>query len=142
MKEHSEFSLPVEEANLFPEIPDFGATSYHVISAADLKKLIRRTIFATDVETTRYALGGVLVELTAESIAMVGTDGRRLALLRGFYRVEIRDVDTGKELARLPAPRVGTVIAFAPDGRTLATADLDGVIRLWDLRPLDLVSPP
>jgi DNA polymerase-3 subunit beta len=76
---HSEFTLPVEDANLFPEVPDFAATSYHVVAAADLKKLIRRTIFATDVETTRYALGGVLVELTGESIAMVGTDGRRLA---------------------------------------------------------------
>ena len=50
-----------------------------MVAAADLKKLIRRTIFATDVESTRYALGGVLVELTAESITMVGTDGRRLA---------------------------------------------------------------
>ena len=46
---------------------------------AILKKLIRRTIFATDLESARYALGGVLVELTGESIAMVGTDGRRLA---------------------------------------------------------------
>jgi DNA polymerase-3 subunit beta len=76
---HSEFTLPVEDANLFPEVPDFTAASYHVVAAADLKRLIRRTIFATDVESTRYALGGVLVELTAESIAMVGTDGRRLA---------------------------------------------------------------
>jgi DNA polymerase-3 subunit beta len=76
---HSEFTLPIEDANLFPEVPDFAAASYHVVAAADLKKLIRRTIFATDVESTRYALGGVLVELTAESIAMIGTDGRRLA---------------------------------------------------------------
>ena len=38
----------------------------------DLKKLIRRTIFATDVESTRYALGGVLVELTAR----IDRDGR------------------------------------------------------------------
>ena len=76
---HSEFSLPVEDAGLYPEVPDFAATSYHEVAAADLKKLIRRTIFATDVESTRYALGGVLVELTPESIAMVGTDGRRLA---------------------------------------------------------------
>src|SRR6185437_1727000 len=43
------------------------------------RKLIRRTMFATDVESTRYALGGVLVELTPETITMVGTDGRRLA---------------------------------------------------------------
>jgi DNA polymerase-3 subunit beta len=76
---HSEFTLPVEDVNLFPEVPDFAAPTYYVIAASDMKKLIRRTIFATDIESTRYALGGVLVELTAESIAMVGTDGRRLA---------------------------------------------------------------
>ena len=76
---HSQFTLPLEDVNLFPDVPDFAALSYHVINAADLKKLIRRTMFATDVESTRYALGGVLVELTSESIAMVGTDGRRLA---------------------------------------------------------------
>jgi len=75
----SEFKLPSEDPSLYPEVPDFAATSYHVVAAGDLKKLIRRTIFATDVESTRYALGGVLVELSAESITMVGTDGRRLA---------------------------------------------------------------
>ena len=76
---HAEFELPSEDPDLFPEVPDFAATSYHVVSAADLKRLIRRTSFATDVESTRYALGGVLVEFTPDSIAMVGTDGRRLA---------------------------------------------------------------
>jgi DNA polymerase III subunit beta len=76
---HSEFTLPIEDVNLFPEVPDFAAPSYHAVAAVDFKKLIRRTIFATDVESTRYALGGVLVELMADSIAMVGTDGRRLA---------------------------------------------------------------
>ena len=75
----SEFTLPGEDPNLYPEVPDFVATSYHEVAAADLRKMIRRTIFATDVESTRYALGGVLLELTAESITMVGTDGRRLA---------------------------------------------------------------
>jgi DNA polymerase-3 subunit beta len=76
---HAEFDLPSEDAALFPDVPDFGATSYHVVAAADLKRLIRRTSFATDVESTRYALGGVLIELTSESIALIGTDGRRLA---------------------------------------------------------------
>jgi DNA polymerase-3 subunit beta len=75
----AKFRLPAENPDLFPETPDFAATSYHVVGASDLRRLIRRTIFATDVESTRYALGGVLLELTGESIAMVGTDGRRLA---------------------------------------------------------------
>lgn len=88
---HAEFKLPAEDPSLYPEIPDFAATSYHVVAAADLRKLIRRTMFATDPESTRYALGGVLVELTAESITMVGTDGRRLARMttsvEGFHEV-------------------------------------------------------
>ena len=55
---YAKFDLPSEDASLFPEVPDFTATSYHVVAAADLRKLIRRTMFATDVESTRYALGG------------------------------------------------------------------------------------
>jgi DNA polymerase-3 subunit beta len=77
--QHSEFRLPLEDSSLFPEVPDFAASSYHIIPAADLRKLIRRTVFATDLESARYALGGVLVELSPESVGMVGTDGRRLA---------------------------------------------------------------
>ena len=82
------FRLPSEDASLYPEVPDFGATSYHVVSAADLRRLIRRTMFATDVESTRYALGGVLIELDAESITMVGTDGRRLAKMSAAAEAE------------------------------------------------------
>jgi DNA polymerase-3 subunit beta len=85
---HSEFRLPGEDPSLYPEVPDFAATSYHSVKAADLRKLIRRTIFATDVESTRYALGGVLVELTPESITMVGTDGRRLAKMTAAAMTE------------------------------------------------------
>src|SRR5690349_21265671 len=85
---HAEFQMPGEDPDLFPEVPDFAATSYHVIAAADLKRLIRRTMFATDVESTRYALGGVLVELTSESITLVGTDGRRLARMSAPAEME------------------------------------------------------
>jgi DNA polymerase-3 subunit beta len=47
------------------------------------RELIRRTIYATDTESSRYALGGILVELTAEVIIGVATDGRRLARQQG-----------------------------------------------------------
>jgi DNA polymerase III subunit beta len=85
---HSEWKLPSEDADLFPEVPDFGVTSYHKIAAADLRRLIRRTVFATDIESTRYALGGVLVELSPETITMVGTDGRRLARMSAGAEIE------------------------------------------------------
>jgi DNA polymerase-3 subunit beta len=76
---HAEFELPSEDPELFPEVPDFGAAGYYVVAAGALRRLIRRTIFATDVESTRYALGGVLFELKPERLVLVGTDGRRLA---------------------------------------------------------------
>jgi len=44
-----------------------------------LREIVRRTVFATDPESSRYALGGVLLELTAKGITAVATDGRRLA---------------------------------------------------------------
>jgi DNA polymerase-3 subunit beta len=76
---HAQFKLPAEDPDLFPDVADFAAASYHVVSAADLRRAIRRTIFATDVESTRYALGGVLFEISGGSLTLVGTDGRRLA---------------------------------------------------------------
>lgn len=85
---HEEFRLSAEDPALYPEVPDFNATSYHVVSAGDLKRLIKRTIFATEVESTRYALGGVLFELGPESITLVGTDGRRLAQARAVAETE------------------------------------------------------
>jgi hypothetical protein len=48
-----------------------------------LRELIRRTIFATDAESSRYALGGVLFEMHSDKIIAVGTDGRRLARMEG-----------------------------------------------------------
>lgn len=84
---HAQFKLPVEDPDLFPDPPDFAASAYHVLSSADLRRLIRRTIFATDVESTRYALGGVLFEMGDDRVTVVGTDGRRLA--RASAPVEI-----------------------------------------------------
>lgn len=73
------WQFSAEDPELFPEVPVFSPKSYYVLTSADLRKLIRRTSFATDLESTRYALGGVLVEFQDDAISMVGTDGRRLA---------------------------------------------------------------
>ena len=40
-------------------------------------------MFATDSESSRFALGGVLLEFSAEHVTAVGTDGRRLAKMEG-----------------------------------------------------------
>ena len=63
----------------FPYIEEFEATAYHEIPAKALQEVIKRTIFAVDSENVRYALGGVLFEMTGQVISTVATDGRRLA---------------------------------------------------------------
>jgi DNA polymerase-3 subunit beta len=77
--ERSEFKLPAENPDEFPNVAQFTEQKYHELSGRTLRELIRRTIFATDNESSRYALGGVLLEMASERIIAVGTDGRRLA---------------------------------------------------------------
>ncbi len=80
---HSEFNLPSGNPDEFPTIVGFEENSYFEIPARLFRELVKRTIFATDTETKRYALGGVLFEITGDEITAVGTDGRRLARMQG-----------------------------------------------------------
>ena len=81
--EHSKFQLANADPEEFPDVAEFAASSYLEVSAGVLKELIRRTLFATDTESSRYALGGVMLELKGDTLIAVGTDGRRLAKMEG-----------------------------------------------------------
>jgi DNA polymerase-3 subunit beta len=63
----------------FPQVPEFPTGGMIKIPVASLRTLIARTIFAISNEESRYTLNGALLILKAESIAMVATDGHRLA---------------------------------------------------------------
>jgi DNA polymerase III subunit beta len=63
----------------FPQVAEFPATGAFKISAASLKNMIAKTIFSISSEESRYTLNGALLVLKAESMAMVATDGHRLA---------------------------------------------------------------
>ncbi|MEM6798714.1 MAG: DNA polymerase III subunit beta [Planctomycetota bacterium] len=81
--ERSRFNLPAENPSEFPPVPGFDEQVFYETSARLLKEFIRRTIFATDNESSRYALGGVKMEWEGGSLTAVGTDGRRLAKMEG-----------------------------------------------------------
>jgi DNA polymerase III subunit beta len=63
----------------FPQVAEFPATGATKISVASLKNMVSKTIFAISNEESRYTLNGALLVLKAESMAMVATDGHRLA---------------------------------------------------------------
>ena len=81
--QRSEFQLPSENPDEFPAVGLFDEARYHELPARFFREIVRRTVFATDNESSRYALGGVLLELTADHITAVATDGRRLARQEG-----------------------------------------------------------
>ena len=81
--DRSKFKIPSSDPNTFPSISSFEEESYHSVPAKLIRELIKRTLFATDSESSRYALGGVLLEMEPDSITAVGTDGRRLAKMEG-----------------------------------------------------------
>lgn len=75
----SRFTLPKEDPAIFPAIDAFTAEDYLVLTAENLRMMIRRTAFACDLDNTRYALGGALLEYSPGQMQFVCTDGRRLA---------------------------------------------------------------
>ena len=81
--QRSEFQLPSENADEFPAVASFEEDRYHEMPACFFREIVKRTAFATDNEISRYALGGVLLELGPDKITAVATDGRRLARQEG-----------------------------------------------------------
>jgi DNA polymerase III subunit beta len=63
----------------FPTVAEFPASGGFKIASASLRNMIAKTIFAISNEESRYTLNGALLVLKAESMAMVATDGHRLA---------------------------------------------------------------
>lgn len=74
----SKYQMPAEDPALYPEVPGFAARSWWTAAGADYRLMIRRCIPATDNESVRYALGGVLHEWADDRLVLVATDGRRL----------------------------------------------------------------
>ncbi len=81
--DRSQWNLPGENPDEFPNVTAFKEEKYHELAARLFREIVRRTAFATDNESSRYALGGVLLEIEGDKIIAVGTDGRRLAKMEG-----------------------------------------------------------
>ena len=82
----SEFRLSGARPSEFPPVAEFDDDRYAAIPGKALKDAIRRTTFATDAESSRYALGGVQLELAGDKITFAATDTRRLAVFETTCR--------------------------------------------------------
>lgn len=119
----SEFRLSGEDPADFPPVASFEDDAFFAVSALSLRQLIRRTVFATDVESTRYALGGIQLEMNAERITLAATDSRRLAVVSAGCRVE------GQPTLPMPPPVIPAK-AMALIERILSDGDAEAKIAV------------
>jgi DNA polymerase-3 subunit beta len=112
----------------FPQVAEFPTTGAFKISASSLQGMIAKTIFAISNEESRYTLNGALLVLKAESMAMVATDGHRLAHIEKLG--ESLDGVTGEKKTLIPRKALSELLSllnstevesieFADDEQTL-----------------------
>lgn len=131
----SRFKLAADDPSLFPADQERSRPPQVTVLADDLRRLIHRTAFATDIESARYALGGVLVETEGERLGVIGTDGRRLA--RALADARIEDAESiGKPVVPVKALKlidrnldVGGLVGLAFDAQSVTVTTDAATIR-------------
>src|ERR1043166_4690939 len=74
-------TLPREDFPTLPDAPGQQTTSSATLPRESLRRMIEKTQFAITGEDTRYFLNGALFIRRADSMALVSTDGHRLAYI-------------------------------------------------------------
>jgi len=71
--------FPTQPAGEFPRIPELKAETRLQIEGDALSRLAGRTSYAASTEDARPQLNGVLIESRKDQLALIATDGHRLA---------------------------------------------------------------
>ena len=78
---NAKFKVATEDPKEFPPVPEPNTEDCFQVATYALAAAIRRTEFSCDTESTRYALGGINVEVKDAKLVMAATDSRRLSVV-------------------------------------------------------------
>ena len=149
------YRLPTEDALEFPAAGDISVTPLARLPGDQFVTLMQSVKFATDNESSRYALGGVLIQWKGGMLSLVGTDGRRMCVAEceidqatdeASVVVPRRAIDTLCRLAKAAdvvqlGHAAGELVAEV-DGVTVQVRLLDGKFPRWqDVEPTRTVTP-
>lgn len=112
------WTLPTESPAEYPMWEPSNAKPVTRLPADQFCRAVRGVVFAVDDESSRYALGAVLVEVKGETVSFVATDGRRLSLVECEHDLAVDDSQT------LVPSRAMAIVS------RLALADSDGSVQL------------
>jgi DNA polymerase-3 subunit beta len=88
----SRFSLATLPANDFPALDAINSVYEFEISQNLLRDIIDKTAFAMAQQDVRYYLNGLLLEVSANYLRAVATDGHRLAFCEKETSADIADI--------------------------------------------------
>lgn len=151
------YRLPTEDVNEFPAVSDSLGNAKPIarLPGDQFVSLMNAVRFATDNESSRYALGGVRVEFAKGMLSLVGTDGRRMAVAEveidqatddAAVTVPRRAVDTLCRLAKnadvVQLSASATELVAEVDGTLVRARLVEGKFPRWhDVEPDRTVQP-
>ena len=91
---HGTWTLPIEDAAEFPSWEPENAKPITRLPADQFCRAVRGVVFAADNESSRFALGAVLVDVTDGVVNFVATDGRRLCACEMEHDLAVDDTTT------------------------------------------------
>ena len=65
----------------FPKVPEFRDKEVVRFDQGTLKQMLNLTSFAVSADETRYILSGILFKIQKNTLTLVSTDGKRLAII-------------------------------------------------------------
>ena len=100
----------------FPSLPELG-DDFLAIDSDILCRMIQKTAFAVSTEETRHFLNGIYFCVNSESVTMVATDGKRLAVATNSLRSMQKTEPVDKEIGVIvPTKAVNNIVrTFAGD---------------------------
>lgn len=122
-------SKMADACSLVPHPREFA--DYVYVDATEFRDACKALLHCVDTESTRYALGGILLKVCPKSLELVATDSRRL----GIRSVDIqgRSSDALSVSGVLPKVAIDTLLALFPkdlSGETVRISFSDDAISL------------
>lgn len=127
----SRFTIYGQDPKQYPNVPSLEAGQADLtISLEQLQSGIEQTLFATAKESSRYAINGVLWEVTGKKMLLVATDGRRLARCRVALAGPVGEAMADKKII-VPAKTMALLDKVASqEGETVQVKLIDNQVLI------------
>jgi DNA polymerase-3 subunit beta len=112
----SSFELKGLPAEDYPTLPSYEEGNFVKLDAGTFREMIKKTIYASSTDETRYNLTGILLEMEQKEenglLRLVATDGHRLALVE---KETLGNIRTGESVV-IPRKSLNEVRKLLEEG--------------------------